>query len=293
MTLSSSPAPSRAFLGTALHTPVRGEFEVLRDVVIRVESGAIVGLHPQASAEGRAAIARHEAAGTLRTLGPAEYLLPGLVDLHVHAPQWPQLGLALDEPLEVWLQQFTFPLEARYADLEFASEQYEALVAGLLANGTTTAVYFASIHLPATCLLADICLRRQQRALIGRVAMDHPEQCPDFYRDASAESAEANTRAFIDHVRALPGNEGRVLPVITPRFIPSCTDDLLHRLGALARESGCHVQTHCSESDWSINSSSNVAGSPMPRRSMALASCPAAPSWPTEISSVRRTWPGS
>jgi guanine deaminase len=81
--------------------------------------------------------------------------------------------------------------------------------------------------------------------------MDDPGQCPAFYRDSSAQLAEAETRAFIEYVRALPGNEQRlILPVITPRFIPSCTDALLAGLGRLARESGCHVQTHCSESDW-------------------------------------------
>jgi guanine deaminase len=123
-------------------------------------------------------------------------------------------------------------------------------VDGLLANGTTTVMYYASIHLPATRALADICLRRSQRALIGRVSMDDPAQCPPYYRDASAASAEADTRAFIAYVQSLPGNRGLISPVITPRFIPSCTDGLLQRLGSLAQESGCHVQTHCSESDW-------------------------------------------
>jgi len=158
--------------------------------------------------------------------------------------------LALDEPLEVWLQKFTFPLEARYADTAYAASVYESLVDTLLANGTTTALYYGSIHLAATQVLADICLARSQRALIGRVAMDDPDQCPAYYRDASAASAEADTRAFIDYVRAMPGNRGLIYPVITPRFIPSCTDDLLYRLGVLARETSCHVQTHCSESDW-------------------------------------------
>ena len=84
--------------------------------------------------------------------------------------------------------------------------------------------------------------------------MDDPEQCPPYYRDASAETAAADTRAFIDYVRGLPGNAaGLVQPVITPRFIPSCTDELLHSLGAMAKETGCHVQTHCSESDWEHN----------------------------------------
>ena len=121
-------------------------------------------------------------------------------------------------------------------------------MATLLANGTTTAVYFATIHLPATRRLAEICLRRGQRAYVGRVAMDHPD-CPPNYRDETAV-AVAETRALIDGIRALPGNSGLVQPIVTPRFIPACTDELLSALGTLAAETGCPVQTHCSESDW-------------------------------------------
>ena len=81
--------------------------------------------------------------------------------------------------------------------------------------------------------------------------MDDPAACPDDYRDASPEAAVADTRAVVDYIRAHPDNaEQRVLPVITPRFIPSCTDAALTGLGQLASECGCHVQTHCSESDW-------------------------------------------
>ena len=240
-----------AFLATALHAPVRGALEVLPDALILVDrDGAIEAVLSHGTPDHAAASRRHEAQGTLRRMSRGQYLLPGLVDLHVHAPQWPQLGLALDAPLEVWLQKYTFPLESRYADTSFAAAVYESLVDTLLANGTTTAVYFASIHLAATQALADICLKRSQRALIGRVAMDHREECPSYYRDASAVSGTADTRAFIEYVQRLPGSRGLILPVITPRFIPSCTDDLLYSLGALTRETGCHVQTHCSESDW-------------------------------------------
>ena len=242
----------RAFLGTALHAPVRGQLEVLRDALIVVGGdGAIKAIHRQGSFEVSSEAARFAAAGDLVTLGPAQYLLPGFVDLHIHAPQWPQLGKALDLPLEDWLQVYTFPLEARYADVEFARAVYGSLVDGLLANGTTTAVYFGTIHLPATRVLADTCLQRYQRALIGRVAMDDIQQCPAYYRDVSASQAVAETREFIEYVRSMPGNASSLIqPVITPRFIPSCSDELLTNLGALARETGCHVQTHCSESDW-------------------------------------------
>jgi guanine deaminase len=243
---------SSAFLGNALHTPERGRSELLPGALIEVDDGGVIqAIHGRGTPQAAALAARHRAAGSLVTLGKDEYLLPGLVDLHVHAPQWPNLGLALDLPLEEWLQACTFPLEARYGDIAYAREVYESLVDALLANGTTTAMYFGTIHLPATQALADICLRRSQRALIGRVAMDDPGQSPAYYRDPDAGTAEAETRRFIGYVRAMAGNEsGLVLPVITPRFIPSCTDELLRGLGRLARESGCHVQTHCSESDW-------------------------------------------
>lgn len=187
----------------------------------------------------------------LVTFAAGQVLLPGLVDLHIHAPQFPQLGTALGEPLERWLQAYTFPLEARFADTDYAAAVYDALVTTLLANGTTTAVYYGSRHLPATQILAETCLRYGQRALVGRVAMDHREQCPEFYRDPSATIAIAETRSLIDYIRGLSGNaDGLVRPVITPRFIPACTDELLAGLGRLAAETGCHVQTHCSESDW-------------------------------------------
>lgn len=256
-------ATERAFLGTALHTPVRGQLEVLRDALIVVGSdGRISAIHRRDSPDTRRVIERFAATASLVTLGPDQYLLPGLVDLHIHAPQWPQLGKALDLPLEEWLQVHTFPLEARCADVGYAQSVYESLVDGLLANGTTTAVYFASIHLPAARILADICLRRSQRALVGRVTMDDPQQCPPYYRDASAESAEAETRAFITYVQSMAGNGAETIrPVITPRFIPSCSDDLLRRLGRLAQETGCHVQTHCSESDWEHQFVLNRCGS--------------------------------
>jgi guanine deaminase len=242
----------RAFRGTALHAPARGEVAALTDVLIVAGAdGSIQSLLGPEAPQRAATEAEFAARGLLVSLAADQYWLPGFVDLHVHAPQWPQLGKALERPLEEWLQLHTFPLEARFADVEFAAAVYESLVDGLLANGTTTATYYASLHLPATQLLADICLRRAQRALIGRTAMDDPAQCPAYYRDSSAAIAAAETRAFIDYVLGMPGNAaGLVKPVITPRFIPACTDELLERLGQLVRETGCHVQTHCSESDW-------------------------------------------
>lgn len=240
--------------GTLIHTPVLGGVEAIDNALVSVDdAGQILSVQTPDSATYTDDLQEAEAKKELIELTDSQTLLPGLVDLHIHAPQWPQLGKALHLPLYDWLQQYTFPLEARYADLEFARHNYESLVDNLLANGTTTAVYYGTIHLEATRLLADICLAKGQRAVIGKVAMDNEDECPAFYRDASTASGLDDTRALVEYIRSLLGNDGKVLPAVTPRFIPGCTDDMLQGLGNIANEYDCHVQTHCSESDWEHN----------------------------------------
>lgn len=242
----------KVICGAAFHARERGRIEAMDRVAIGVDTRGVITAVERAGAPGfESLVAGARDSGRLIELAEGRILMPGLVDLHIHAPQWPQLGKALDEPLEVWLQKYTFPLEARYADLDFARAVYRDLVRALLAHGTTTAVYFATTHVDASVALAEICLDEGQRAFVGKVAMDDPAQCPDYYRDDSAESALKDTRAFIERVQALAGRaDALVRPIITPRFIPSCTDALLQGLGDLAAETGCLVQTHCSESDW-------------------------------------------
>ena len=167
--MSVSRSETRAFLGDFLHAPERGRIEFLQGALVVVNSsGTIEAVHRAGAGPIAELCGVHARAGRLETRPAGTSWVPGMVDLHVHAPQWPQLGLALDLPLEEWLQAHTFPLEARCADPEFARGIYESLVDALLANGTTTALYYASIHLPATQRLADICLARGQRALVGR-----------------------------------------------------------------------------------------------------------------------------
>ncbi len=239
-------------VATAMHTPVRGEVDIHEDTLIVVDAGgAIAEVRAPGDPEYEALKKAGRDRGNLVEFGPGRYLLPGLVDLHIHAPQWPQLGTALHRPLYDWLRDHTFPLEARYADLAFADRIYSSLVDTLLANGTTTAVYFATVHLEATKLLTRKCYERGQRGLVGKVAMDDPDQCPDYYRDPSPGAAIDDTWELIEYVRTLDcDGGGLVMPVVTPRFVPSCTDALLDGLGSVAAASGCHIQTHCSESDW-------------------------------------------
>lgn len=86
--------------------------------------------------------------------------------------------------------------------------------------------------------------------MVGRVAMDHPTNTPEYYRDPSAAAGIDASRASVEAIRAIDEGRGLVSPIITPRFIPACTDDLLRGLGSLAEQTGVRVQTHCSESIW-------------------------------------------
>ncbi len=221
-----------------MQTPTPAALEVLPDHLITIDAtGRIESMRP-ATAHDRADV----------MLPPTSVMVPGMIDTHIHAPQWPQRGVGLDLPLERWLSEYTFPLEARYEDSAFAVDVWDALVPALLSEGTTTAVYYSSIHEPATTALAEACVRHGQRAFVGRVAMDHPTNTPAYYRDRDATAAVAASRRSIEAINEIGGD--LVLPIITPRFIPACTDELLVGLGSLATETGVRVQTHCSESIW-------------------------------------------
>lgn len=189
--------------------------------------------------------------GKLRILSDLEVMLPGFVDLHIHASQWPQAGTALDRPLETWLGEYTFPLESKFKDLEFANEVYRDVVNTTLRHGTTSAMYFATADRESSTLLASLCGELGQRGLVGKVVMDDPNSNLEFYRDASPEEAVYETEKFINEVLEIQNlYKQKVYPVVTPRFIPSCTSEALAGLGRLAKKYDVHIQTHCSESDW-------------------------------------------
>lgn len=235
--MSSNPALT--VVGTVMQAAAPDRLEVLRDHRITVSGdGVIADMAPDSQYTDQADV----------VLGADSVLMPGLVDLHVHAPQWPQLGTALDVSLEHWLDRHTFPLEARYADTAFAARVWDHMVPSLLAHGTTTAVYYSSIHIEATLALAEACAQHGQRAFVGRVAMDHPLGTPENYRDRNAAAAVTASAESIDQIRGL--RNPLVRPIITPRFVPACTDSLLGGLAELAQATNTTVQTHCSESDW-------------------------------------------
>jgi len=245
----------KVFRGTAFTSRTPQEVSALENCLFCLDAEGVIRriLKPQ-DADYATVLAAYNGTEKFRGLADGQYFLPGFIDLHIHAPQWAQAGTAMDIPLHDWLNTYTFPLESKFADLDFARKVYQDLVATLLANGTTTALYFATVHKEASYLLAQICADKGQRGLVGKVVMDDKKENPAYYRDASTEAALADTESFIQLVQELNKTTKQgVYPVVTPRFIPSCTDEALAGLGELAKKYGTHIQSHCSESDWEHN----------------------------------------
>lgn len=170
-----------------------------------------------------------------------DLILPGLCDLHTHAPQYPFRALGMDLELLEWLDTRAFPEEAKYADTGYAREAYSILIQDLIGGPNTRLCIFATMHVPATVLLMEMLEESGLACLVGKVNMDRnspPDLC-----ETGAEQSVADTRRWLEAVRGL----GNVLPILTPRFIPACSDALLRELGALQRETGLPVQSHLSE----------------------------------------------
>ena len=236
------------------HSPKYGDIEFLKQALVFVSSNGIISKVIRQDDENYLELLEKHSKDNNFFDFKDKIILPGFIDLHIHAPQWPQAGLALDDELSYWLNNFTFPLESKYQDLDYAREVYSDLVKTLLANGTTSAMYFGTIHNEATLELAKICASYGQRGFVGKVVMDDKTMNPDFYRDNSTKEAIDNTEKFILDVQTLAKDVFQgVYPVITPRFVPSCTDNALLELGKLAKKYNCYIQSHCSESDWEHN----------------------------------------
>ncbi|XP_063832396.1 guanine deaminase [Ostrinia nubilalis] len=206
---------------------------------IVVEDGKITKINKdEANADLQSQFAGYE----IVRLNDHQILIPGFVDCHTHAPQFPNIGVGLDRPLLEWLAKYTFPLEKRYSDVEFAAKVYDVVVKRLLHNGTTTACYFGSLHAEGTLELAKSAIKHRQRAFVGKVSMNLQNDA-GYFNDTEKELAEVQT--FVENVLAYKND--LVQPILTPRFAVSCDDDLMSGLAEISDKYDCRIQSHISE----------------------------------------------
>ncbi|KPM35435.1 putative guanine deaminase [Neonectria ditissima] len=253
--MSTAEALPFAFHGTLIHSPNIQTITMLENALLTIDAstGHILTLHPNISPDQASQTLATLAIPPSRTtrLTRGQFLIPGFVDTHNHAPQWTQRGLGQGMHILDWLAGVTFPNEARFRDPQHARAVYAALVAGMLRQGVTAASYYASLHGEATRVLADTCLQMGQRAFVGKCNMNRGS--PDYYREASAGESLAETERCVSHVRAIDPSGSLVKYVITPRFAISCDADLLVGLGDMAaRNPDLPIQTHFNEAEQEV-----------------------------------------
>ena len=172
-------------------------------------------------------------------------LIPAMNDMHVHAPQFVNMGVAMDMQLLPWLETYVFPEESKFTDEAYARTVYHSFVSELWRQGTMRAAVFATIHTPATHILARTFDEAGMGALIGLVGMDRHTPV------ALCNTSSAWEKGMLTLIEALDSMP-LVKPIITPRFIPSCTPEMLRCMGDLAKQTELPVQSHLSENKQEI-----------------------------------------
>ena len=216
-----------------LFTKEKDRFEVFENGYIAVENGIVLGV-----------------ANNLKDLGCEgaevtdfgdKLLIPAMNDMHVHAPQVHNQGVAMDLELLPWLQNYTFPEESKYADVQYAERMYRRFMHTQWLFGTMRSVVFGTMHTDSTRVLMKLYQEAGMGAFVGKVAMNR--NCPDALIEDVKAAVEGNQMLIAEFNQ--PG--ALVRPIITPRFVPSCTPELLKACGELANTYRLPVQSHLSE----------------------------------------------
>lgn len=167
-------------------------------------------------------------------------IIPSLIDLHVHAPQFMQRGLGLNLQLIDWLNQYTFIFEQRFEDIDYAQKVYSQFAETLYENGTLRSVIYGTIHNKSNDVLIQELKNRGLSAYVGKVNMD--QNAPEALLQTSDLSIKETREFILKHQE-----DAFVKPIITPRFAPSCSSKLLRALGNLSKEMKVPIQSHLSE----------------------------------------------
>jgi len=167
-------------------------------------------------------------------------LIPGFVDTHIHYPQTEIIGSYGEQLLE-WLDTYTFPTESQFGDAKFAKPRAQFFLDQLMANGTTTALVFGTVHPQSVDAFFEQAQQMNVRMICGKVMMDR--NAPDNLTD-TPQSSYDESKALIEKWHG----KGRLHYAVTPRFAPTSTSEQLHKAGQLLKEyPDVFMHTHLSE----------------------------------------------
>ena len=218
--------------GNIVFTPSFGQLAVFANSFILIEGKTVQGIYRELPAEYA-----HMAVTDYRHA----LIIPGFVDLHFHAPQFVNRGLGLDLELLPWLERYTFPEEAKYTNIAYAEAVYRQVVTELWKWGTTRVACFGTIHKAATAKLLELLAQAGLGGYVGKVNMDR--NSPDILSETTAQSLTDTE----DYIKATVDRYELVKPIITPRFVPTCSPELMLGIAKLAQQYNLPVQSHLSE----------------------------------------------
>lgn len=218
--------------GTIAFAPTKDKIEIHKDAYIIIENGKVLEIADKLDNQYKD-IKIEDYSGKL--------IIPGFTDLHLHAVQYPNRGLGLDKELLPWLETYTFPEERRYADLEYSERVFKRLINELWRVGTMRSVVFSSIYKESTKLLIDMFIESGLGAYVGKVNMDR--NTADYLTEDMEESLKDTEEIILEYM----DRSTLVRPIITPRFAPTCSDELLERLGSLPGKYKVPIQSHLNE----------------------------------------------
>ncbi len=223
--------------GHIIYTKEKDSFEVHKNSYIIIKDHTVIGICETLPEEYRCI--------PVMDYGDA-LIIPSFIDLHIHAPQYMQMGVGLNLGLIDWLNQYTFKNEAKFEDLAYAEKVYPRFVDALYQNGTLRSCIFATIHKESTHELVKALENKHLAAYVGKVNMN--QNAPDNL----LETTDMSVSETIDFIEAI-GEARYVKPIITPRFAPSCTSELMQELGKLSNDRAIPIQTHLAETKREIN----------------------------------------
>ena len=230
-----------------LFTKEKDRFEIFENGYIAVENGIVVGVANSLD-ELKDQCSKFNVQDAEVVDFGDKLLIPAMNDMHVHAPQVHNQGVAMDLELLPWLQNYTFPEESKYADTAYAECMYRRFIHTQWLFGTMRSVAFGTVHTESTRVLMKLYQEAGMGALVGKVAMNR--NCPEALCEDVEAAVEGNEKLIAEFNAPSPNTHHPtplVRPIITPRFVPSCTPELLKACGELAKKYQLPVQSHLSE----------------------------------------------
>jgi guanine deaminase len=225
------------------------DYQWIEDGVLEIQDGKIASTGPWKQYEKKLK------KGTKVDHYKNGVIVPGFIDSHVHFPQTTMIA-APGGDLFQWLTLYTFPFEKRLSDKTYADKTAEAFIHELLKNGTTSAMAFATIYPQAVDALFEAAEKRKMRLITGKVVGDR--NLPDFLIETPDQAYQAS-KELIKKWHQKPGT--RLLYSISPRFVPTTTEAMFEKMGALKKEfPDTHVHTHISETVRDVEWSKELSG---------------------------------